>query len=296
MHGWLIQVVEAPTPVSALLHGGIINLGGYLLILFGPLLMLATAAQWLVLVVAGLTAVLAALVMATRISIKVKLAWSTAAQMGLMLVECALGLFHLALLHLVAHACYKAYCFLDAGSAVEKDLARRLAPARMPTAAGWLGAAVVTLPVAVGVPVAMGWATPLAPWLLLGLALTVVVAERSSVSHRGALLVAAGAAALVAGVYAAQKWLVHWVTPALPASAGTAADLWVCALIVGLACAYAILRYRPEASLSGRLAVWLYAGFYLDEWATRTTLRLWPVRLPVRANPKRLPILTEEVS
>ena len=54
LHGWLIQVVEAPTPVSALLHAGIINLGGYLLILFAPLFAQATAAQWLVLVVAGL--------------------------------------------------------------------------------------------------------------------------------------------------------------------------------------------------------------------------------------------------
>ena len=36
-HGWLIQVVESPTPVSALLHAGVINLGGYLLLLFTPL-------------------------------------------------------------------------------------------------------------------------------------------------------------------------------------------------------------------------------------------------------------------
>ena len=35
LHGWLIQVVEAPTPVSALLHAGIVNLGGYLLIRLG---------------------------------------------------------------------------------------------------------------------------------------------------------------------------------------------------------------------------------------------------------------------
>ncbi|MEN3753072.1 proton-conducting transporter membrane subunit [Mangrovibacter sp. SLW1] len=34
VHGWLIQVVEAPTPVSALLHAGIVNLGGILLLFF----------------------------------------------------------------------------------------------------------------------------------------------------------------------------------------------------------------------------------------------------------------------
>ncbi|MDX1458278.1 MAG: NADH-quinone oxidoreductase subunit L, partial [Marinobacter sp.] len=113
VHGWLMQVVEAPTPVSALLHAGVINLGGFMLILFSPLLVQSTPAQWLILVIAGLTAVLAALIMMTRISIKVKLAWSTSAQMGLMLVQCALGLFELALLHLLAHSCYKAYGFLS---------------------------------------------------------------------------------------------------------------------------------------------------------------------------------------
>lgn len=104
VHGWLIQVVEAPTPVSALLHAGVINLGGFLLILFAPLFIQSTVAQWLVLIVAGLTTVIAALIMATRISMKVRLAWSTSAQMGLMLVECALGLFELALLHLLTHS------------------------------------------------------------------------------------------------------------------------------------------------------------------------------------------------
>ena len=72
LHGWLIQVVEAPTPVSAALHGGVINLGGYLLLLFYPLLSASTPAQALILIVAGVSSVLAALVMMTRISIKVK--------------------------------------------------------------------------------------------------------------------------------------------------------------------------------------------------------------------------------
>jgi NAD(P)H-quinone oxidoreductase subunit 5 len=115
MHGWLIQVVEAPTPVSALLHAGVINLGGFLL-LMAPLMRHADLANWLLLIVAGLTCVAAALITMTRVSVKVLLAWSTVAQMGLMLVECALGQYGLALLHLVAHSCYKAYAFLAAGS------------------------------------------------------------------------------------------------------------------------------------------------------------------------------------
>ncbi|WP_350609572.1 proton-conducting transporter membrane subunit, partial [Pseudoalteromonas sp. 41-MNA-CIBAN-0057] len=77
MHGWLIKVVEVPTPVSALLHAGVINLGGFLLILFAPLFIQAAAAQWLILIIAGLTTVISALIMTTRISVKVRLAWST---------------------------------------------------------------------------------------------------------------------------------------------------------------------------------------------------------------------------
>ena len=75
-------------------------------------------AQSLLVLIGGLTAVLAALVMMTRISIKVRLAWSTCAQMGLMLLECGLGLYELALVHLLAHSLYKAHAFLAAGETV----------------------------------------------------------------------------------------------------------------------------------------------------------------------------------
>jgi len=43
-------------------------------------------------------------VMLTRVSIKVRLAWSTVAQMGFMVMECGLGLYTLALLHLIGSA------------------------------------------------------------------------------------------------------------------------------------------------------------------------------------------------
>lgn len=92
VHGWLIQVMEAPTPVSALLHAGVVNLGGFVLIRFAPLLEQSTPARALLIAFGLGTAVLAGLVMLTRISIKVRLAWSTVAQMGFMVLECGLGL------------------------------------------------------------------------------------------------------------------------------------------------------------------------------------------------------------
>ena len=108
VHGWLIQVMEAPTPVSALLHAGVVNLGGLVLIRFAPLLEQAAPARGVLLAFGLATAMLAGMVMLTRISIKVRLAWSTVAQMGFMLLECALGLYTLAALHLIGHSLYKA--------------------------------------------------------------------------------------------------------------------------------------------------------------------------------------------
>lgn len=111
-HGWLITVMEAPTPVSALLHAGVVNLGGFLLIRFAPLLDASTVTAIVLSVFGLLTAVLAGFVSLTRVSIKVKLAWSTVAQMGFMVLECGLGLYTLALLHFIGHSLYKAHHFL----------------------------------------------------------------------------------------------------------------------------------------------------------------------------------------
>jgi len=119
-HGWLIQVMEAPTPVSALMHAGVVNLGGFVLIRFAPLLDAAPVARWVLVAWGVVTTTLAGLVMLTRISIKVRLAWSTVAQMGFMLLECGLGMYTLAAVHLIGHSVYKANAFLSASSAVQQ--------------------------------------------------------------------------------------------------------------------------------------------------------------------------------
>lgn len=294
MHGWLIQVVEAPTPVSALLHAGIINLGGYLMIVFAPFIASAAPARWLLLIVAGLTAALASLIMTTRVTIKVKLAWSTTAQMGLMLVECALGLYELALLHLLAHACYKAYLFLRAGSTVEQHLQQRIAGKRSSGPAVWLGAGMIAMAVSGGAAYLVAPEGPLSPWLLLAAFLTVLLAERDTAARVAPPLANLSIAVVVLAAFLAQKLLVADLTPAT-AAVGWAADLWVMAL-VGLICAgWYLLQQRPQSPLARTAATWLYAGLYLDEWVTRTTLRLWPPRLPFRLHPKRLNDFSEEV-
>lgn len=124
-HGWLVEAMEAPTPVSALLHAGIVNAGGFLLIRFADLLLTTPGALAALVLIGGFTALLGGLVMLTQSAIKTSLAWSTVAQMGFMVLQCGLTLFPLALLHIVAHSLYKAHAFLSSGWAVEQVAATR---------------------------------------------------------------------------------------------------------------------------------------------------------------------------
>ena len=305
VHGWLIQVMEAPTPVSALLHAGVVNLGGFVLIRLAALLDAVPSAQALLVVVGSLTAVLAAFVMSTRITIKVRLAWSTCAQMGFMILQCGLGLYALAALHLVFHSLYKAYAFLAAGGAVEEARVRRLAPHYLrPQVAGaitWhLAAAALTLALAFAADrlwLAAGAteSVPTALLLVVGLALAplvwqgaVAASEPAPGRHgRGgssAVLGAAGGAVLA---FAIVNLYLLWHVAfghALDLPVGTP-PVWLlfwtagCFLLLYVLQAL-LLAWRGE--LERWLHVWAYAGLYLDERFTRLTFALWPPSLPRR--------------
>lgn len=117
-HSWLPDTMETPTPVSALMHAGIINAGGFLVIRLNPLFTLSPTAMTALALIGAFTALFASVVMLTHASVKRALAFSTVAQMGFMMLECGLGAFGLAVLHLVAHSLYKAHAFLSSGSIV----------------------------------------------------------------------------------------------------------------------------------------------------------------------------------
>ena len=135
-HGWLTEVMETPTPVSALLHAGVINAGGFLLIRFADVLLLAPGVLAVLVMIGGFTALFAGLAMLSQSAVKNSLAWSTIAQMGFMIMQCGLALFGLALLHIVAHSLYKAHAFLASGTAVNLVAAiRRPGPIAIPN--GW---------------------------------------------------------------------------------------------------------------------------------------------------------------
>ncbi len=118
-HGWLIEVMETPTPVSALLHAGLLNAGPFLMVRMAYVISRAEAASIVLIVFGGLTALLASISYTTQPSIKTALGYSSAAHMGFMLLVCGIGVFPAAMLHLVAHSFYKAHAFLSSGSAVD---------------------------------------------------------------------------------------------------------------------------------------------------------------------------------
>ena len=131
--------METPTPVSALLHAGVINAGGFLLIRFADVMLLAPGVLVVLVMFGGFTALFGGLVILTQPAVKTSLAWSTVAQMGFMILECRLALFPRALLHIVAHSLYKAHSFLASGAAVENVAAiRRPGPVAVPKCRRWV--------------------------------------------------------------------------------------------------------------------------------------------------------------
>lgn len=115
-HFWLPETIDAPTPVSALMHAGIINAGGFILVRLRFLYEPFNFASGLILGLGIITIFLGGLSMLAQSDVKRKLAFSTIGQMGFMMIEFGLGLYPMVILHLMGHGFYKAYGFLASGS------------------------------------------------------------------------------------------------------------------------------------------------------------------------------------
>jgi NAD(P)H-quinone oxidoreductase subunit 5 len=240
-------------------------------------------------VIGLITLALAALVMLTQTSVKVSLAWSTTAQMGFMLLECGLGLYSLAMLHLVAHSLYKAHAFLASGSVVESFRAPVVshgpskAPAGYKTAA--LGIAVIST---LGIGALFGLTLDQQPALLaagaiVAIAITQLLLQALSIQTHGAFLSRAVALSLV--VSTAYFTLHHAFELALAGSVLAVRevnDTFQLILMVKIIAVFAALILIQQALKSGRsprrdaLYMHLYNGFYIDVFFTRMLQRVWP--------------------
>ena len=118
-HVWLPLAMEAPSPVSALIHAAtMVNAGPFLLVRLSPLIVLSPSAMTFITIIGITTAIFAGIVSLTQSDIKKILAYSTISQIGFMVMACGLGAFAVAIFHLLAHGCYKAFFFLSTGNAL----------------------------------------------------------------------------------------------------------------------------------------------------------------------------------
>ena len=277
-HSWLPDTMDTPTPVSALMHAGIINAGGFLVLRLAPVFTAAPGALHLLATVGVITAVFGAIVMLPQSGVKRALAFSTIAQMGFMMIQCGLGAWGLALLHLVAHSLYKAYAFLHAGSTISAA----------PRAAIPLGTGALVLGVLMGSAVVGTVATgahllfpsvpetPLVFLSILVLALAYGIARAWSgypASLPRALAAALGIAVAGLGLHAIAGFI-------LPYPAASPIPAWL-SLLVGTAFIvlfiFQSLMWRASSHPLGRL-LYVHAlnGFYVGTIANRLLGSLWP--------------------
>jgi NAD(P)H-quinone oxidoreductase subunit 5 len=286
-HGWMQQVMEAPTPVSALLHAGIVNIGGFVMIRLAPLMAHAPLAQWMLLIVGLATSIVGSLVMTTRTSAKVILAWSTVGQMGFMLVQCGLGVWHLALLHLLAHSCYKAYSFLSTGSVVDTWRSGHLVSGKRPslvfTALGLVVLCLVAAPFYLAFTHSSLHAAPSLGPLALALVLSFVpTIARALASGPRALVISLVFTAVATAAYFGLHVAFEGIAPAIIPGADGESHFWwkvVGGGLVGLFIVQTLMQTYPTGRLARFLRPHLSSGLYIDEWFTRLTFRIWPPRL-----------------
>lgn len=292
-HGWLTEVMEAPTPVSALLHAGVINAGGFLLIRFADLMVAAPGVLAALAMIGGFTALFGALVMLTQPAVKTSLAWSTVAQMGFMILQCGLALFPLALLHIVAHSLYKAHAFLASGGAVDQIAAiRRPGPVVVPSGAAVGRAFLAALAIYAAIGAAFGatfgfehkspQALALGAILIFGVAYLLAQgladAAPRLLTRRTALYSAAAAISYFA-LQTSAEWLTHGTLPAMPAPGRLEWTLMALAVLsFGLvAVAQALFPLWASHPAAAGLRVHLSNGFYVNAALDRM-LGGWSVR------------------
>lgn len=116
---WLPDAMEAPTPVSALIHAAtMVNAGVYLLARFFPAFESVPGWTTAVVVVGLLSALLAACMALVANDLKRVLAYSTVSQLGYMVYAIGAGGVFASQFHLLSHAVFKALLFLGAGAVI----------------------------------------------------------------------------------------------------------------------------------------------------------------------------------
>jgi len=262
LHAWLPSTLAAPTPVSALLHAGVINGAGVLLIRFSPVFASSASAMALAFAVGVVTALFATAIMLVRTDVKGGLVWSTSGQMGFMVVQLGVGAFAAALFHIVGHALYKAAMFLGAGGAISAHGRQNQRPHLGRADQAVLSATVTRLVVGLLAPLA---AFALALWLVdphLTAAATILIvvfgalsvgraangwmsatpfaATRTIATAVGGVVVATFA--YVGGIALFEGFVVDAVPYEVPAAVG---PVWVAAVLAAIGTGVVVVAFTP---------------------------------------------------
>ncbi len=301
-HTWLPDTLETPTPVSALMHAGIISAGGFLMIRLSPVIALSPLTLRTLVVVGAITAIFGSLVMLTQTSIKKSLAFSTVSQMGYMMLQCGLGAFGLATLHLVAHSLYKAHTFLSSGATIEQEAPIPLAHGRIsgsdsPTSVK-LAPILIILSVSLGVT------------FLIGTLFGISIKNEPSLLTLGAVLVFAVATLITQTAQAQSRLIAQAVSWGLLTSVAyfslhhgmntilsgvvpnpqmpfSTIDLSIQSGVLLAFAAVFILQIQLSSwqnlPWAQKLYVLVLNRFYVNAFVNRLLTRIWPV--PSQSNP-----------
>lgn len=314
-HSWLVEVMETPTPVSALLHAGLLNAGPFLITRFAFVMEGATIGPAILIGLGAFTAVFGSAAYLTQPSVKTALGYSSIAHMGFSLLTCGLGVYAAAMLHMVAHSFYKAHSFLSSGSVIDEIRAKKVT---MPTRLGSPVRIAAGLAWGIGLYMGVVWLLgidPLANAALLVVGVMVMLGIAQMVafivdarSHSQAFVLVSGLALVVASSFFLLERGMHILLdrqlPELSMPTGLLQGLMfgvlaIFTLVVFLQMLAPSMKTRPLwRNLGIHLRNGLYINALLDHWVGAINLKSTPIipkPTPVRSTrPQRQEV--EEVS
>ncbi|ANB55875.1 NADH-Ubiquinone/plastoquinone (complex I), various chains family protein [Anoxybacillus sp. B7M1] len=251
-HRWLLESAVTPTPVSAVMHAGLVNAGGLLLARFSPLFNMPAAHEALF-IIAFLSILLGTGISFVHVDYKRQLVASTMAQMGVMFVQCALGAYGAAVVHLILHGLFKATLFLQSGSVVPRP--ERIV--RVKGGGSWWGGALIGLAVGMAFWIASpSEPTRLFSALLLGASM-MIAWGRLADFREGRWLGLVTVVMLALASEEVRHFLTEFVQAALPSgSAPPSALEWLAFVLFASAAIVAFWIVRHRSSL-------LFVRFYM---------------------------------
>ncbi len=279
LHRWLIASANAPTPVSAFMHAGLVNGGALILYKWAPVLGMLSWSMLTLILLGGLTAIVGTIWMLVQSDVKRTLTCSTMGQMGFMIMQCGLGLFPAAIAHMIWHGFFKASLFLSAGSTVKaaKNKSLRLeGPMALP---------VFLFGITIGLMGAFIFWRIIAPesslnsvylLLILFCGITCAHAVMTILQPRpevGRALIAGGIGLLGATVYGTSVWLVETQLMEIGVQPLTAIHIIIAAFFL-LGWLMMIFRAYLPNSISQGLLTKLYVRALLDSQPASQTMNL----------------------